>query len=234
MTPLSNLPGQGGNALGVNDSGEVSGFFSDAAGTHAFLWTAAGGGTTTDVGATLPVDTFSKAFDVNNAGEAVGEYLLADGATYHAFLYNPATGMSTDLNDATIGGLPAGFGLQQARAIDASGRITGLGVNSGGAYGAFILSPALPGDANLDGKVNVNDLTVVLTNFGQGGMTWSQGDFNGDGKVDVNDLTMLLTDFGKSLGTPPAGVQAVPEPGAPLLLIAGLAGTLVCRRWRKG
>ena len=53
-----------------------------------------------------------------------------------------------------------------------------------------------PGDANGDGRVDVNDLTIVLTNFGRTGMTWSQGEFTGDGTVDVNDLTILLTNFG--------------------------------------
>ena len=31
-------------------------------------------------------------------------------------------------------------------------------------------------------------------------MTWRQGDFNGDGKVDVNDLTVVLSQFGSSVG----------------------------------
>ena len=72
------------------------------------------------------------------------------------------------------------------------------------------------GDANGDGKVDVNDLTIVLSNFGQTGMTWSQGDFNGDGSVDINDLTILLSNFGTTSG---AGIQAVPEPStfAPLV-----------------
>ena len=38
------------------------------------------------------------------------------------------------------------------------------------------------GDANGDGRVDINDLTIVLSHFfSHGGMTWSQGDFNGDG-----------------------------------------------------
>ena len=69
-----------------------------------------------------------------------------------------------------------------------------------------MLSPALPGDANLDGKVDVNDLTVVLTNFGKTGRTWATGDFVGDGKVDVNDLTIVLANFGRTFGARPAAM----------------------------
>ena len=39
---------RGGAAYCVNDSGEVVGTYTDSA-THAFLWTGAGGGTTTDI-----------------------------------------------------------------------------------------------------------------------------------------------------------------------------------------
>ena len=63
----------------------------------------------------------------------------------------------------------------------------------------------LPGDANLDGKVDINDLTVVLAHYNQTGMTWSQGDFTGDGKVDINDLTIVLANYNTSDGSPPAG-----------------------------
>ena len=76
-------------------------------------------------------------------------------------------------------------------------------------FQAGTVSVALPGDANLDGKVDVNDLTIVLSNFGQSGVTWRQGDFNNDGKVDVNDLTIVLSNFGSSLGT--GNVAAAPS-----------------------
>jgi hypothetical protein len=46
----------------------------------------------------------------------------------------------------------------------------------------------------------------VLTNYGQTGMTWSQGEFAGDGTVDVNDLTIVLTNFGTSSGAGIAAV----------------------------
>ena len=71
-------------------------------------------------------------------------------------------------------------------------------------------APVTPGDANGDGQVDVNDLTVVLTNFGQtAGMTWTEGDFADNGAVNVNDLAIVLSNFGSTAGT---AMNGVPEP----------------------
>ena len=67
----------------------------------------------------------------------------------------------------------------------------------------WLLTPAIPGDANEDGRVDVNDLTIVLSHFGQTGASWTTGDFVGDGTVDVNDLTTVLSHFGQSAGVRP-------------------------------
>ena len=66
-----------------------------------------------------------------------------------------------------------------------------------------------PGDANGDGRVDINDLTIVLANYGKTGMTWTQGEFTGDGTVDINDLTIVLANFGKTAGS---SLAAVSEP----------------------
>jgi len=89
------------------------------------------------------------------------------------------------------------------------------------------LPPPWPGDANGDGKVDINDLTIVLANYNQTGTTWSQGDFNGDGKVDINDLTVVLTNFGQTVWAWAGGVAPVPEPGMFALLAAAAVGLLV-------
>ena len=62
----------------------------------------------------------------------------------------------------------------------------------------FLATPALPGDANLDGKVDINDLTVVLSHYNQTGMTWTEGEFTGDGTVDINDLTIVLAHYNEN------------------------------------
>ena len=50
------------------------------------------------------------------------------------------------------------------------------------------------GDLNGDGKVNIQDLALLLINFGK---TTATGDLNNDGKVTIQDLALLLINFGK-------------------------------------
>ena len=98
---------------------------------------------------------------------------------------------------------------------------------------AVVLQRGLPGDANCDGKVDINDLTIVLANYNATGATGPQGDFNGDGKVDINDLTIVLAHYNETLGAVgPASLSAVPEPSAMLLTAAGLLAWLGCA-WRR-
>ena len=125
----------------------------------------------------------------------MGYSLLSDNTTYHPYVFSGGT--MYDLTTLLPPAAAANWVLSGADAINDSGQIAGWGKYNGAGVG-FLLTPALPGDANLEGRVDVNDLTVVLTNFGRTSTTWSQGDFNGDGKVDVNDLTILLTHFGQS------------------------------------
>ena len=110
--------------------------------------------------------------------------------------------------------------------IDDAGDIVGYASSPSFPEEGFRLSPATPGDANLDGKVDINDLTVVLAHYGQTGMAWSQGEFTGDGTVDINDLTIVLAHYGQSDGAAAGPVAAVPEPASLLLLAAGALGLL--------
>ena len=59
----------------------------------------------------------------------------------------------------------------------------------------------LKGDANLDGKVDINDLTIVLAHYNQTGQTWTDGEFTGSGTVDINDLTIVLANYNTSVGS---------------------------------
>ena len=90
--------------------------------------------------------------------------------------------------------------------------------------------PWIAGDANGDGKVDINDLTIVLANYNQTGMTWSQGEFTGSGTVDINDLTIVLANYGQTSRARASRPCRSRERS--LLLAAGLVGLLACA-WRK-
>jgi hypothetical protein len=114
----------------------------------------------------------------------------------------------------------------------ASFTVTGSSALGGVSY-AISSTAILPGDANIDGRVDINDLTTVLTSYNQTGQSWSTGDFIGDGTVDINDLTIVLTNYNASVGSSAAGIGgAVPEPGVLALVVAGAAG-LLAYAWRK-
>lgn len=52
---------------------------------------------------------------------------------------------------------------------------------------------AVPGDANGDGNVDLQDLNLLMSAFG---IESGNGDLNGDGIVDLRDLNLLLQHFG--------------------------------------
>jgi hypothetical protein len=78
------------------------------------------------------------------------------------------------------------------------------------------------GDANLDGVVNDDDVTILGASYAPGvpNPNWALGDFDYNGFVDDDDVTLLGAFYDPA--APPIaalGVAAVPEP-ASLLLIA--------------
>ena len=57
------------------------------------------------------------------------------------------------------------------------------------------------GDANLDGRVNVDDYGKIDFNVGLATIGWFNGDFNLDGKIDVDDYGII--DFNVGIQGPP-------------------------------
>ena len=93
------------------------------------------------------------------------------------------------------------------------------------------------GDANLDGKINVDDYGRIDFSVPLGITGWFNGDFNYDGKVNIDDYGII--DFnvgiqGPSLGSAfaalPLPVTAVPEPVAVLPISIALVFTARRRR----
>jgi autotransporter-associated beta strand protein len=91
---------------------------------------------------------------------------------------------------------------------------------------SILITPAIDGDANLDGKVNALDFNALASGFGESGEFWNDGDFNNDGVVNTLDFTLLADHFNQTststvLGLP-LGV-VVPEPGSIALVLAAVA-----------
>jgi hypothetical protein len=93
------------------------------------------------------------------------------------------------------------------------------------------------GDVNLDGKVDDNDVTIMVLGYDRGLVsthTWQQGDIYGyDGRIDDNDITVLVLNYGAGWkpgrGGPLGEMSgAVPEPATLALLALGAAAL-----WRR-
>ena len=227
VTDLGVLPGDlSSSATGINSAGQVVGWSSDSrSACRAFLYS---NGTMTDLGKLNGRSTYATA--INDGGQIVGYALAQTAGPSSAWI--DAGGTMTALN--SLISPKSGWELQQATAINDSGWIVGSGTNSAGQSHAFLLTPALPGDANLDGTVDINDLTIVLSNFGSTGCAWSQGCMDGDptGTVDMNDLAIVLTNFGKTYGAS-SDIEAVPEPSGAVLLLGTSAVALMACAWRR-
>ena len=86
----------------------------------------------------------------------------------------------------------------------------------------YIAAGLISGDADGDGFVDDDDLSLLLANWG-GDVGWDHGNFNGDSTVDDDDLSLLLANW--------TGSQPVPEPMALSLLAVG--GLTLLRRKRR-
>ena len=164
MTNLGSLPDYSStDAADINASGQIVGVVNNPGqlGSRAFLYS---NGIMTDLG-TLGGNS-SNALGINASGQVVGSASIVLNNATHAFLYS--NGTMTDLNGLVDPN--SGWTIDMATAINNSGEIVGYGTNPSGSTDAFLLTPLLPGNANGDGKVDINDLTIVLSNFGQAGM----------------------------------------------------------------
>jgi hypothetical protein len=124
--------------------------------------------------------------------------------------------------------------------LDARDERTGAGLGDGMRFDfdwvanqAVVLSfagdPALPGDANFDGRVGIADLSALADHYGlTAGVGWRQGDFTDDGGVGIADLALLADHYGWGGG----GRTAVPEPTCLFLLVS--SGLIAVARRRIG
>ena len=91
--------------------------------------------------------------------------------------------------------------------------------------------PSLPGDVNLDGIVNGQDVAEVASHWLNTGFA-TTGDANHDGIVNGQDIALIAADWLQATGGGAGGGANVPEPGGIVLALTGFAGMLIDRRHR--
>lgn len=179
------------------------------------------GGLFIHAGPTLPVARLAIAnnalivdYDAASPVTDVRDYLAAGVASSFGIVSLPATGdgrhgyfEATDLFTS----FPAEF--------------AGLALDET----SVLLAYTLPGDTNLDYRVDIGDFSALAAAF-NAPSRWRQGDFDYDGMTGIADFSLLAARFNQSLATLARPGAAVPEPGAVSLLF--LAALLKRRRRR--
>jgi uncharacterized membrane protein len=121
-------PGTSAQATGVNDKGDVSGFYVTAAGaTHGF-WIPFGKAPVT---IDYPAATFTQALGLNNLGDVVGSYTDALGKT-RGFIHNVVSTQFESIDEIN------GVGTTVVNGLNNVGQIVGFYVDMAGKTNGFV------------------------------------------------------------------------------------------------
>jgi hypothetical protein len=217
------------------------------------LLTFAAGATTAAVANTLTTTGVGQ-FDLGDNSMVVREMTAAQvrsliQGAFNAGHWNGATGLNSSTAAADPGGTTAiGYGsngILNKTAFKGVSPLTATDV---------LVKYTYYGDADLSGATTLDDFTLFLGGYQNGGTTWVQGDYDYSGLTTLDDFTLFLKGYQQQgmplsevealINSVPmseseraamlAAVQAVPEPAA--LAVIGLAGATLGgrrRRWRR-
>jgi hypothetical protein len=176
--------------------------------------------------------------------------LIVAGGDLGTFSGSIYTGITGWVQQGRDGGAWDGSGIVTSSAVPGSNFTTlgvaladdvgkvgqtfgGLAVQSGDVLVMYTYG----GDANLDGKINIDDYGRIDANVGFNGSVhgWYNGDFNYDGSINIDDYGIIDSNIGIQGPSLAAGasIQAVPEPCSLAGLVLGTGLALGGRRRRR-
>jgi autotransporter-associated beta strand protein len=218
------------SVAGITGTGSLT---VGVAGTAGYVQLPNGGSAT--VGS-LTINSGST-LDIDAPGTSFGKLVVNYGVNA-----DPSSTIRGYLKTGYAGGVWTGTGLTStAVASEVAGVIA---AHTGGVYGIgyvdgsvdnnqasnavvkavgnqIVYTPALIGDANLDGSVTFIDLGIVAQNLGKNS-DWEHGDFNYDGTVNFLDIGLLAQNLSKSILNTPLS-ELIPDPSATLVADWNLA-----------
>jgi fibronectin-binding autotransporter adhesin len=169
------------------------------------------------------------------------------GDSYSAIFAEIATGF----NGGKWNGSSGSGAIISSLAASNSTHLTAIGVATGQtsfegqtvASSSVLVKYTYYGDANLDGKVDGSDYSLIDNGYLSGLTGWDNGDFNYDGVVNGSDYTLIDNAFNSQgstisaeLASPTAQIAgspaAVPEPTSVGLIACAAVGLLGRRRRR--
>ncbi|MGN6367707.1 MAG: hypothetical protein ACTHN5_05555 [Phycisphaerae bacterium] len=118
---------------------------------------------------------------------------------------------------------PGLYSIRSTTGFIGSQLIDALGNNTDLPAAPFSLTITKPGDANLDARIDLTDLSILLNHFGQASTAWTDGNFDHAPTIDLTDLSFVLNNFGTTLPTPSTLPPSIPSPEPACLPLLSLS-----------
>ena len=144
---------------------------------------------------TLSGDVESLAYGVNTSGQVVG-YSIAPNMAFTAFVWQGGPMYALERLISPLGSnlhVQIAWAINNQGQIAAEANVIG---SQEVLATLLTPIPPVAGDCNCDQVVNMDDILSIILHWGQSQPQAGTADLTGDGVVDINDLMLVLNNWG--------------------------------------